>query len=555
MNSEKILSTKPCQTCQAKFSVTDIDQKFFKKFDVPESENCPDCRQQLRLLQVNHSNLFKRRCDGSNKEVISNFAPDSPFKVYSQEYWLSDEYDPKEYAQDVDFNRPFFDQLKELSDKIPRPALFSDYIRDENSEYTNYAGKNKNCYLIFDSDENHDCMYCFGTNTSRDCLDCDRIVANELCYEALDSKKCYKCSYIQDCENCNESMMLKNCIGCKNCIFCSNLQHKEYHVFNEPVSKERYEEIMKDFGSYKYLQEKLQIFQDFILKFPQKYMRGFQNENCSGNYLVNCKNASNCFECQRAWDEHNCSRMFTNSKDCMDCDECGEVELLYECNVVVYNCYNIRFSSQCVNQCANLDYCIQCNTSKDCFGCVGMKKAQYCIFNKQYSEEEYKEMLPKLIEYMRKTGEWGKQIPASISEHPYNLTLAQVYYPLTKEQALAQNFAWRDPDPKEYQAQTYQTPDHINDVDDSITDEVLACKECTKNFKVMPNELAFYRSHNLPIPKKCHNCRHLDRLDKRLTRHLHDRQCVKCQADIETTYAPDRPEVVHCEKCYLESLN
>ena len=34
-------------------------------------------------------------------------------------------------------------------------------------------------------------------------------------------------------------------------------------------------------------------------------------------------------------------------------------------------------------------------------------------------------------------------------------------------------------------------------------------------------------------------------------RKLFDRKCDKCQIDMKTTYAPDRKEIVYCEKCYI----
>jgi hypothetical protein len=35
-----------------------------------------------------------------------------------------------------------------------------------------------------------------------------------------------------------------------------------------------------------------------------------------------------------------------------------------------------------------------------------MVSKQYCILNKQYTKEEYEELVPKIIEHMKKTGEW-----------------------------------------------------------------------------------------------------------------------------------------------------
>ncbi|KKP36762.1 MAG: hypothetical protein UR28_C0038G0001, partial [Candidatus Peregrinibacteria bacterium GW2011_GWF2_33_10] len=48
--------------------------------------------------------------------------------------------------------------------------------------------------------------------------------------------------------------------------------------------------------------------------------------------------------------------------------------------------------------------------------------------------------------------------------------------------------------------------------------------------------------------------RHKDRMALRNPRKLWKRNCIKCNAEIQTTYAPERKEIVYCEKCYLESV-
>lgn len=547
---------KECKKCYARFEITDSDQKFYDQMQVPTPTLCPNCREQKRTLQVNHHNLFKRKCDGSDKDMISHYPSDCEYRVYSQEYWFSDQFDPTQYGQDFNFDKSFFEQFGELNKKVPRRGLFTDYFRDENSDYTNYAGINKNCYLIFDSDENWDCMYSYGLNSSRNSLDCNRCVKLELCYESLDSTNCYDCSFIQDCENCSSSLFLKNCIGCQNCIFCSNLKNKKYHIANKPVSKGDYEKAREQIESYQKLQDAIKKFEDIKLKFPQKYLRGFQNENCSGNYLINCKNAIHCFDSMKIWDGKYCYRMFTNSKNCFDCTECGDnVELLYECNTIVYNGYNLKFCTQCIFQNSNLTYCDTCNRCKNLFGCTNLKDREFCVLNKQYTEEQYEELVPKIIEHMKKTSEWGENFPASLSPHPYNLTVAQDYFPLTKEQALSSGYKWRDPDKRDYLSQKYEIPDNINDVNTEICDQILACMKCQKNYKIDHKELKFYKQQGLPVPRFCFECRHKFRMSLRnLSRILYERQCDKCSQAIQTTYSPQRPETIYCEKCYSESL-
>src|SRR3989344_4811649 len=67
--------------------------------------------------------------------------------------------------------------------------------------------------------------------------------------------------------------------------------------------------------------------------------------------------------------------------------------------------------------------------SDDLFGCVSMIKKKYCIFNKQYSPEEYKELKAKIIAHMKETKEWGEFFPESISPFPYHDTVAQDFFP------------------------------------------------------------------------------------------------------------------------------
>ena len=57
---------------------------------------------------------------------------------------------------------------------------------------------------------------------------------------------------------------------------------------------------------------------------------------------------------------------------------------------------------------------------------------------------------------------------------------------------------------------------------------------------------------NIPIPRRCFHCRHMNRVKRRNPFKLWYRKCMKegCNNEFETSYAPDRPEIVYCEKCY-----
>src|SRR3989339_616031 len=247
-----------CRHCSSAFEISDEDLAMLrelspeiggKTMSLPPPTLCPDCRLRRRQSHVNHVNLYERKCDLSGAQIISNIHPSSPYRVYAQEDWYSDKWDPHAYQRDFDFPRPFFEQWKELFDAVPRPNLMTGYEFDENCDYTNYAGKNKDCYLIFDSDENRDCYFSYSINQCANCVGCYRTRKSELCYECIDCVKCYGSSYLQDCDNCAESMFLKNCTGCKKCLMCSNLKNKEYFIENKQVSKEEFDSFRAMLGS------------------------------------------------------------------------------------------------------------------------------------------------------------------------------------------------------------------------------------------------------------------------------------------------------------------
>jgi len=59
---------------------------------------------------------------------------------------------------------------------------------------------------------------------------------------------------------------------------------------------------------------------------------------------------------------------------------------------------------------------------------------------------------------------------------------------------------------------------------------------------------------NVAPPDRCFLCRHAARIAKRNPETLWDRPCMKCSKQIETSYAPERPEIVYCEECYLKEV-
>jgi hypothetical protein len=207
----------------------------------------------------------------------------------------------------------------------------------------------------------------------------------------------------------------------------------------------------------------------------------------------------------------------------------------------------------------NIFYCVLGSGIQDCFGCIGLRQKQYCVLNKQYSKEEYEKLVPRIIEHMRRspvlhTGpEWGEFFPMSLSPFGYNETLAQDYFPLDKDTAIEKGANWKDDDiTNRYQGEKIVLSANIKDISDDVTQQILTCDHCEKNYRIISQELNFYRSHTIPVPRHCPNCRHLKRLSLRNPRQLWDRECTNCRIKLQTTYAPERPEKILCNACYLK---
>jgi len=561
--------TKNCQNCRKDFLIESEDFAFYEKIKVPAPTWCPECRLVKRLQWRNERALFKRKCDLCQKDKIVMFPQNSPFKVFCYSCWWSDNWEAGVYARDYDFGRPFFSQFNDLFRAVPRMGIIQQG-NVVNSDYTNRASDNKDCYLIFAANGNENCSYGTDIWESKDSVDNYNIHVSELCFECVDCYGCNHLLYSQECTDCLNSAFLFNCKNCTDCFGCVNLRNNSYCFFNEQLTKEEYKNHLakvqlnrrSDF-------EKVQAqFAEFRKKFIVPALVENHSTNVSGNWLDECKNLEVGFNCKKVEDSRYLFGIM-GAKDVMDYTYWGHSsELIYECSSVGRQCSSVFFSNECWDQLIRAQYCVNCHSSSDLFGCVGLRKKQYCILNKQYTKEEYEALVPKIIEHMNKMPykdsldrEWhyGSTFPLDVHAFAYNETIAQDYFPTSKEEAVKQGYRWTDFGAKNYKVtlEAENVPDFIEAVDENILKEVIGCAhagkcnhQCTEAFKIIAGDLKFYKRMGIPIPQLCPNCRHSARLAKRTPIRLYSRICAKCGNKIETSYAPDMPEIVYCKSCY-----
>jgi len=276
---------KTCKKCLANFEITDKDLEFYKKvspkfgwktYEIPAPTLCPDCRQQRRLSFRNERNLYKRKCDATGENIISIYSPDKKLKVYNSDFWWSDKWDALDYGQDFDFNRPFFEQFKELMEKVP--VINLSIYNSENCEYNNLISNSKNCYMCFDNEKLENTMYSSYSINSKNSL--DLLWSNaEKSYEILDSDNIYNSFYISFSDNIVDSYFCFNCSNCKNCFWCVNLNNKSYYIFNKKYSKETYfKEINKLLSLW--INNLKNKYKKFLKTFPKRNLLSYWNINC-----------------------------------------------------------------------------------------------------------------------------------------------------------------------------------------------------------------------------------------------------------------------------------
>ena len=576
------MKTIQCQNCNKDFSINAEDLEFYKKINVPEPTFCQECRRVRRMVWRNEKTLYQNICGLCGKNIITLYSKGKPFKVYCYDCYHGDKWDPMSYGKEIVFSRPFLEQFREL--QLEAPRLYAFVFNNVNSEYTNGSAFNKNGYLLFVSDHNEDSAYSYSIFNCKDSFDCLNSNECELCYAAVTCKKCYRVFFSQDCVNSHDLYFSKNLANCHDCVGSVNLRNKQYRIFNEPYSKEEYFRKLKelDLGSFEKFRELKEKAQKFWPNFLVKYFHGQNNANVGGDYIFNSKKSFGSFDSEYLED----SKFIQHGNKAKDSYDgyvvVDNTELSYEI-ISAISLRNVK-AGYCVWHDYDSSYCDTCEDSNNLFGCVGLKNKSYCILNKQYSKEEYEALLPKIIGQMNeapfvdKKGReyiYGEFFPSEFSPFCYNETVAEEYFPLTKEEAIKDGYLWKDAEGRNYQftISNSEIPDQIKGVSDSILNEIIECghaknkcsEGCTEAFRIIQQELDFLKKMNLPLPRFCPNCRHAERFRQKNPLKLWKRNCMcklaghehggrSCVEEFETTYSPDRPEIVFCEKCYLAEI-
>ena len=567
---------KICQNCKNYFPIESEDFSFYEKIKMPPPTFCSECRLQRRMATFNVRSLYNRKCDNCHKKIVSIYRADAPYTVWCLECYFSDKFNPLDYSLEYDFSLDFFTQFEKLKRKVPQLCIEQANSNGEKCEYANYTYSSSDIYLSYNVTTSEHVYYStFVNKNNKNCFDSLIFKGNELCYEIVDSNDNYECSYLTKCHQCIDSKFLFNCVNCQNCFMSSNQRNRNYVFRNRQLSKETYKEALeKEKFSFRSSLEKLiDEYKKLMISTIVPFATLVNTQNCTGNFIENSKNCLSSFYVWNSENNKYITYSVNASKDSYDMLDSGRGERMYESICSGKGNYEIGFASCSWNTMQSY-YCHSCNNVKNNFGCIGLDSVNNCILNKQYTEKEYEVLIEKIkkqmetMPYIDKNGckyKFGEFFPIELSSFCYNETMAYEQFPLSKEQILKKSYQCLDDVTRNYKftIESADVPTNILDVSENILEETIHCEhkglcshQCTNAFRIMPDELKFYKRMKLPIPSLCPNCRYFVRLERTLPWKLWHRKCMNkgCSNEFETSYAPDRSEKVYCKKCYQQEV-
>jgi len=558
-NNDPIVEWKKCVISGKEFAVFQSNKDFYtqiapqfagQQFSLPTPILCPEERDRRRLSFRNERKLYKRQCSASGKMIISTYSPDKSLEVYDSKIRRGDTWNALDYGFIFDTNKSFTEQYKQLLYSVPHQALIG--ANNENADYINLTADSKNCYMVIESSNNEDCYYGYWLQQCKDLADSSYCHGCEFSYELQNCRYCAHCRWMTDCQNCHNCDYMYNCHNCRDCIGCVNLVNKQYCINNVQYTQSEFETKRLDGSNI------INKYKALIQSSPRQYTHATQIEQSFGDYMHNTKN---CVFCYDAYDAEDCrygEHVWRNAKKVMDVSTVGrDAQRVYESINTGIGASNNIFCAICRSS-SNMIYCQECFNCSDCFGCVGLKNQQYCIFNKQYTKDQYQQEVAKIIIHMQTTHEWGYFFHPSLSLYSYNETVAHEQFPLTETTAKQLWYTRHDEENSDYSGLQTIDPRNlaqdIQQVDDGILQQILLCSQTNKPYRITKQELALYRRLSISIPTLHPDIRHSARLAQRSARQLHLRDCDKSGEVMLSVYEKNTPFPVYCEEEYRKII-
>ena len=417
------------------------------------------------------------------------------------------------YYNGLDFHEwdNFFEKFSELMKSVHMPHMIN-FFGSENSDYADVVNRSKSAYLsaivIYECEN---ILYSisvkdFSTNVFNSMM---INVNNENIYQStwiLESFNIYYSRYIR---NSNNIWFSTNLIGCIECIDCNDLENAQYHIGNKKYEKEEYKK------------KKAQILKDkqyFLTKYKKLPMnwKSVDSRNVTGNFMTSSHDVENGYFVNNVskwknlfftWGIHGNENMYDIfNGGAPSCDD------IYGVNGVWNGSENVYIWANLPN-CNNVYYSFYLESCSFCIWCIGLKNKQYCIFNKQYTKEEWEKITNQIFSQMDQDWILWDFFPGSINPFYFNDTMAGILWNFKQEEIEWDNYMWREweirvdiPEGADVikinELHEYQWYDEEGNwkISKDILKKVIK-DENGNYYRIVQMEYDFLLKHNLPLPE------------------------------------------------------
>lgn len=133
-------------------------------------------------------------------------------------------------------------------------------------------------------------------------------------------------------------------------------------------------------------------FRELLQRTPVMALFGLYTTLKNSDYTNMATDLKNCYLITHSDFSENCTygSIIDFCKDSIDNLMLAKSELCYE-TTNCRECYQVSFSVDC-ESCNNVSFCRNCVGCSDCIGCINLRGKKFCIFNKEYSKEEYERL-------------------------------------------------------------------------------------------------------------------------------------------------------------------
>jgi hypothetical protein len=415
------------------------------------------------------------------------------------------------YGRDYDFSKNFFENFQQLFLTIPLPCTMDVKWDNENSNFADTVSSSKNVYLSWNvTNCNENVLYSLGVkehgrNIFNSVMTWDN---SENIYMSSGIVSSHTVQYSRYIYNSSNIFFSANMIWCHDCFLCTDLENASYCVENKQYSKEEYTKLQNEFLKQK---NQYMLWYDSLPKQWRNYGSADVQGNYTlhshniehGNYIYHMKSSRNLLLGGYSYGIENIyNGMFVGSKNnCYNVLGCGsQAEEVYN-SIVISGWANIFYSILCIEGCS---YCLWC---------IGLKNKHFCIFNKEYTKEEWFILVDKIFSQMQTDGILWQFFPWWINPFYFNDTIAYLLDDsFTKEEVSAKWYLRRDdpikvdiPSTAEvittkdiYQYQWF-TSDWNRKINLEILKKVIR-DEKWNYYRIVPMELEFLQKHWLPLP-------------------------------------------------------